>query len=330
LIFTFHTLASMKCANYFAMAMRQFPDVKHACLTDNYPGAQTFNTARVYRIGKDPSTATTIKTLSSDEYFLKTMGIRLMIGRDLHFGDTGSVLINESLARGLGLDAETVRGASISSWDGERYKIAGVIKDFNFQSLHDSVGPFMVVYKSGQTVFNHLIINANSTRYSSLLSRMETVWKERVFVGDFDYRFLSDEIELLYKPEIIMARIINSFSIMAVIISCLGLVGLAAFNAERRTKEIGIRKVMGASVTGIVRLLSMDFLRLIAISFLIGVPIGWWVMNRWLTFWVSHIQIPWWAFGIAGGATIVAGMSVVCFQAAKAAVVNPIDSLRAV
>jgi putative ABC transport system permease protein len=192
------------------------------------------------------------------------------------------------------------------------------------------VAPFMVVYKSGATDFNHLIIKANSTRYSPLLSQMETMWKQRVFVGDFDCRFLSDEIDLLYKTEIIMSRIINSFSIMAVIISCLGLFGLAAFNAEQRTKEIGIRKVLGASVTGIVQLLSMDFLKLIGISFLIGIPIAWLVMNRWLTIFVYHIQIPWWIFGIAGGSAIVAGMAVVSFQAARAAVVNPVESLRAV
>jgi putative ABC transport system permease protein len=330
LVFTFHTRASMKCANYFAMSMRQYPGVKNACLTDNYPGARTYKTARVYRIGNDPSTATGIKTLSSDEYFLKTMEIPLISGRDLRFADTGSVLINQSLARGLGLDEATAAGRSIASWDGERYTIAGVMKDFNYQSLHDTVAPFMVVYKSGATDFNHLIIKANSTQYSSLLSQMEAMWKQRVFVGDFDCRFLSDEIDLLYKTEIIMSRIINSFTIMAVVISCLGLFGLAAFNAEQRTKEIGIRKVMGASVAGIVQLLSVDFLKLIGISFLIGIPIAWLVMNRWLTIFVYHIQIPWWIFGVAGGSAVVAGMTVVSFQAARAAVVNPVESLRAV
>jgi len=258
------------------------------------------------------------------------MGIPLVSGRDLHYRDTGMVLINQSLARGLGLDVATAPGTTIFSWDGERYTIAGVMKDFNYQSLHETVAPFMVVYTFGETAFDHLLINANSTQYSSLFNRMEAIYKQRVFVGDFDCKLLSDEIALLYKTEIIMSRIINSFTVMAIIISCLGLFGLAAFNAEQRTKEIGIRKVMGASVSSIVKLLSVDFLQLICVSFLVGVPIAWWVMNKWLTVFVYHIQIPWWTFGIAGGATIVAGMTVVSFQAAKAAVVNPVESLRAV
>jgi putative ABC transport system permease protein len=330
LLITFHTRVSMKYANYFATAVRQFPEVKVASLTDNYPGAQRYQATRVYRTGTDPARATSIKRLSSDEYFLQTMGIPLISGRDLHFRDTGMVLINQSMARGLGLDAATAPGTTIFSWDGERYTIAGVMKDFNYQSLHEMVAPFMVVYTSGETAFNHLLINADFTQYSSLFSRMAAIYKQRVFVGEFDCRLLSDEIALLYKTESVMSSIINSFTVMAVIISCLGLFGLAAFNAEQRTKEIGIRKVMGASVRSIVQLLSVDFLQLICISFLVGVPIAWWVMNKWLTIFVYHIQIPWWTFGIAGGATIVAGMTVVSFQAAKAALVNPVESLRAV
>jgi len=330
LMVSFHTRVSMKYANYFATAIRQLPEVKVASLTDNYPGAQTYQTTRIYRTGTDPAAATSVRTLSSDEYFLKTMGIQLISGSDLHFKDTGMVLVNQSMARGLGLDDASAPGTTIFNWDGERYTIAGVMKDFNYQSLHDTVAPFMVVYTFGEPAFNHLLVNANSIHLSSLLRQMGAIYKQRVFIDDFDCTLLSDEIALLYKTEIIMSRIINSFTIMAVIISCLGLFGLAAFNAEQRTKEIGIRKVMGASVNAIVQLLSVDFLKLICISFLIGVPIAWWVMNKWLTVFVYHIQIPWWTFGIAGGATIVAGMTVVSFQAAKAAVVNPVHSLRAV
>jgi putative ABC transport system permease protein len=330
LVVSFHSRVSMKYANYFAMAIRQIPEVKVVSLTDNYPGALIYQTARVYRIGADPATATSIKTLSSDEYFLKTMGIQLISGRDFHFKDTGMVLVNQSLASGLGLNAATAPGTTIFDWDGRHYMIAGVMRDFNFQSLHETVTPFMVAYSFGETALDHLLINANSKHYSSLLSRMEAIYKQRVFVGELDCKTLSDEIALLYKTEVIMSRIINSFTVMAIIISCLGLFGLAAFNAEQRTKEIGIRKVMGASVTGIVQLLSVDFLKLICISFLISVPIAWWVMNEWLKIFVYHIQIPWWTFGIAGGATIVAGMTVVSFQAAKAAVVNPVVSLRSI
>jgi putative ABC transport system permease protein len=197
LVASFHVRTSMKYANYFATAIRQIPEVKVASLTDNYPGAQTYQTSRVYRAGTDPATATGIKALSSDEYFLRTMEISLISGRELHFKDTGMVLISQALARGLGLDDATAPGTSIFNWEGQRYTVAGVMKDFNYQSLHEIVAPFMVVYTFGETAFDHLLVNANSDQYTSLLARMESIWKQRVFVGEFDCVPLSDEIGLL-------------------------------------------------------------------------------------------------------------------------------------
>lgn len=332
IVFTFHSYPAQKCANYFAIAMREFPDVTDACPADNYPGALSYRSDHLYLNGAVPATAINVQRMGSDEHFLKTMGIPLVGGRNLHFNDTGSVLVNQSMVRALGLELVTAPGSSIFNWDGTRYTIAGVMRDFNFQSLHDTVKPFMVVYKLGVRQFDHLIVSASSPHFSALLARMKRIWDRRVFVDPvgFTYRFLADEVELLYRPEIIMSRIISSFTIVALFISCLGLFGLIAFNAEQRAKEIGIRKVMGASVARIVQLLSMDFLRLISLSFAAGAPIAWWIMSRWLNAFAYHIRIPWWTFGIAGGAAIIIGMTVVCYQAFKAAVVNPVKSLQAV
>jgi putative ABC transport system permease protein len=330
--FKFHTAGAQKNANYFAIAMREFPDVTDACPADNYPGALSYRNDHLYLQGAPPGTAINVQTMSSDEHFLKTMGIPLIGGSNFHFADTGSVIVNQSMVRALGLDFAKAPGASILNWDGTRYTIVGVMKNFNYQSLHDTVSPFMVVYKLGFAQFDHLIVSAKGPRFSLLLARMAVIWKRRVFVDPvgFQYRFLTDEVELLYMPEIIMSRIISSFTIVALFISCLGLFGLVAFNAEQRTKEIGIRKVMGASVGRIVQLLSMDFLQLISLSFALGTPIAWWIMSRWLNVFAYHIQMPWWTFGIAGGAAIIIGMTVVSYQAFKAAVINPVKSLRAV
>jgi putative ABC transport system permease protein len=328
--FTFHTYGAQRTVNYFAIAMREFPDVTDACPADNYPGALSYQHDHLYLKGAPPATAINVQTMASDEHFLKTMGIPLVGGNNFNFADTGAVIVNESMARALGLDTAKAAGTSILNWDGTRYTIAGVMKNFNYQSLHDTVSPFMVVHKLGDGQFDHLIISANTSQFSSLLYRMGFIWNRRVFVEKFQYRFLTDEVELLYLPEMIMSRIISSFTIVALFISCLGLFGLVAFNAEQRTKEIGIRKVMGASVGRIVQLLSMDFLQLISLSFLLGVPIAWWIMSRWLNVFAYHIRIPWWTFGIAGGAAIIIGMTVVTYQALKAAVINPVKSLRAV
>lgn len=330
IVFSCNSRAGMACANYFAMVIRQLPEVREACLADNYPGAPSYQSDRIYRSGANPRTAVSVNTITSDEHFLKTMGIQLISGRDLTNNDTGSVIINQSLAQRLGLKPGNAPEVRLLSWDGAQYRIAGVMKDFNYQSLHQKVSPFMVVYQSGLAGAAHVIVSTSTTTYAPLLKKMEVIWKRRVFVDPFYYSFLTDKIQLLYKTEIILSRIIECFSVMAIFISCLGLFGLAAFNAEQRTKEIGIRKVMGASVTGIVRLLSADFLKLILISLLLATPIAWWVMERWLDIFIYHIAIPWWTFAIAGGATIAIGMVVVSYQAARAAVVNPVESLRAV
>jgi putative ABC transport system permease protein len=158
---------------------------------------------------------------------------------------------------------------------------------------------------------------------------MESLWKTRVFMAPFEFSFLSEDVQKMYETEMIMSRIINSFTVMAILISSLGLFGLAAFNAEQRTKEIGIRKIMGASVLRIVRLLSADFFTLICLSFLVAIPITWWIMDRWLKIFAYRIRISWWMFALSGGAAIAIAMTVVCFQAIKAAVVNPAKSLRA-
>lgn len=328
IVFTLGSYSGRLCADYFALGVRELPEVRDVCLADNYPGALSYQTARLYRSGGDALTATTVNTLSADEHFLKTMGIQLASGRDFTYSDTGSVLVNQSLARRLGLEPGNAPGAHVLSWDGARYTIAGVMRDFNYQSLRETVSPLMVIYRSGIAGASHVIVSSATTKYASLLSKMEVFWKNRVWVDPFSPAFLTDKIKLLYRTDIIMSRIIESFSVLAILISCLGLFGLAAFNAEQRTKEIGIRKIMGASVPGIVRLLSVNFLKLIVISLLLATPIGWWVMQKWLTFFVYHIDIPWWTFAFAGAAAIGIGMVVVSYQAAKAAVVNPVESLR--
>ena len=328
LVFNFHTYATRRCADYFAIALRQFPEIVDASRTDNYPGGTNYRDERIYTRGEDQTQAINTQTLSCDEHFLKTMGIQLISGRDFHTGDTGVVIINQTLARQLKLDSAQSPVTGIITASGRRYTIAGVMKDFNYQSLHEKVSPFMIAYEIKPDGFNHLIVRTTTRNYSALMARMEVFWRRRVFVAPFEWSFMTDVLKKMYDTELIMARIIDTFTVMAILISCLGLFGLAAFNAEQRTKEIGIRKVMGASVARIVRLLSADFFKLIGISIAVSVPITWWIMNNWLNALAYHIGIPWWLFAAAGGSVMIVAMSVVSFQAMKAAIVNPVESLR--
>jgi putative ABC transport system permease protein len=161
-----------------------------------------------------------------------------------------------------------------------------------------------------------------------MLGNIAAIWLKDVPATPFDYTFLDDKVQHQYQSETTMSHIINAFAGMAIVISCLGLFGLAAFSAEQRTKEIGIRKVLGASTGGIVRLLSGDFVKLVAIAFVIATPVAWWAMHQWLQAFVYKVTIAWWMFALAGLSAIIVALFTVSFQAIKAAVANPVKGLR--
>jgi len=200
------------------------------------------------------------------------------------------------------------------------------MKDYNFSSLHDNIRPQFLLYapEGGR----ELIVSTNSKDYTQLLAKLQKVWHKHLSDIPFQYRFVSDEVQKQYEAEAIFSNIIASFAGMAIFISCLGLFGLAAFNAEQRRKEIGIRKVLGASVTGVAAVLSKEFLKLIALSFLIGAPIAAWAMNQWLQGFAYRVSISWWMFVVSGLLALFIALATISFQAVKAALANPINSLR--
>jgi putative ABC transport system permease protein len=173
-----------------------------------------------------------------------------------------------------------------------------------------------------------MTVSVNSHDYKALLGKIQTVWEKDLPGVPFEYSFLDDEVQKQYQTEISLSQIINSFTIIAILISCLGLFGLAAFSAEQRRKEIGIRKVLGASVAGVVGLLSKEFMWLVGIAFIIATPIAWWTMHKWLDAFAYKVPISWWMFAGAGVLSILIALLTVSFQAIKAAIANPVRSLR--
>jgi len=173
-----------------------------------------------------------------------------------------------------------------------------------------------------------MTVSVTSADYKSLLSKMETIWQKNMPGIPFTYMFLDQEVQKQYQAEISLSNIINSFTIMAILISCLGLFGLAAFSAEQRQKEIGIRKVLGASVAGVVGLLSREFIWLVGIAFVLATPLSWWAMHKWLEGFAYKVPVSWWMFAVAGILSIVIALFTVSFQAIKAALANPVKSLR--
>jgi putative ABC transport system permease protein len=328
IVLTFHTNDTQKKMNGLASDLQHLLEVVSVSRTSNTFGAGSYFDWGVFLPGGNGVDAIDQQNLYSDENFVKTMGIKIISGRNLMQNDSGKVMINETLAKRLGLNPLKAMGKLLLTDDSHKYEIAGVMKDFNYKSLHDNIDPFMVIYAPKANEVNNLIVNTNAKNYASFLNKVEAVWHKNLPQTPFDYTFMNDRMQKAYENDIVLSKIINSFTLIAILISCLGLFGLTAFSAEQRSKEIGIRKVLGASVSGIVQLLSKDFLKLVAISFVIASPIAWWVMNKWLQAFVYRVTITWWMFALSGIAALFIALATISFQAFKAALANPIKSLK--
>ncbi|HEX3383583.1 MAG TPA: FtsX-like permease family protein, partial [Mucilaginibacter sp.] len=332
LIFSFYTGDTQKKMTAFSTDLQQLSEVKAVSRSNNYLSQFVARDHGVYPPGGNLATAIDAQNMDTDEKFVKANGIKIISGRDFHIKDTAKVLINETLCRRLGLTPEKAPGTRLYSGDSDGSKnyvdVVGVMKDFNYNSLHGEVKPFMLFYSGDPNAFSFMTVSVSSNDYKSVLSKIENIWHKDIPEAPFEYAFLDQEVQKQYSAEISLSQIINSFTIMAILISCLGLFGLAAFSAEQRRKEIGIRKVLGASVAGVVGLLSKEFIWLVGIAFIIATPIGWWTMHKWLDAFAYKVPISWWMFAGAGMLSILIALLTVSFQAIKAAIANPVRSLR--
>lgn len=331
IVFSFYTGSSQSKMHVFGMDLRKLPEVSSVTEANNYLSQFVGQDHAVFLEGGSMNTGVDAQNITTDEFFAKTYGIKVITGRDFRLNDSGKVLINETMLHKLGLTAEKAPGTRLYSQYAPNpvtwVEIAGVMKDFNYNSLHKDVKPFMLVYdpKAG---LNELTVAVKSNNYKTLLSKMELIWRTHLPETPFEFAFLDDQVQKQYESEITLARIINSFTMMAILISCLGLFGLAAFSAEQRRKEIGIRKVLGAGVMNLATLLSKDFLKLVLVAILIATPIAWWAMDKWLQAFAYKINISLWMFAAAGLLAVLIALFTVSFQAIRSALANPVKSLR--
>jgi putative ABC transport system permease protein len=336
LIFSFYTNDVQAGIPSFTTDLRNLADVKAVSVANNYLGQPVPNSWEYSLHPNDEAGGRDTKMMFTDEFFMSTNGIHLLGGRDFRGTDSAKVLINETFARRLGLTPETAPGKRLypkmggdSSW----FEIAGVMKDFNFNSLHDEISSFMLVYldnnvKKAMKGASHVMISTTSHDYTSLLEKIETSWRSHFSALPFEYAFQDEAIQKQYAIETTMSHIIRSFTLMAIGISCLGLFGLAAFSTEQRGRELSLRKILGASVKSLVFLLTKDFLKLICVAFLIATPIAWWAMNTWLQGFAYRISADWWMFASAGGITLTLVFITIGFRTLSAAVASPVKSLR--
>ncbi len=277
--------------------------------------------------------ASQIKALRYDveDNYIPTLDMKMAYGRNFSkefVTDSSGIILNETAARvfGWGKNApgHTIRHRENNGSE-KTYTVIGVVKDFHFKSLHESISPLvMTLSKNSGT----LIAKIKTTDMAGLLSTTKKNWDALNPEEPFSYSFLNDRYNNTYQAEQNTALILGLFAGLTIFVACLGLFGLATFTAEQRTKEIGIRKVLGASVTGIVSLLSKDFLKLVSIAFIIASPVAWFMMNKWLQDFAYRISISWTVFAIAALLAIVIAIISVSFKAIKAAVANPVKSLR--
>jgi len=332
LIFSFYTGDAQQKMKPFSIDLQQLSEVKAVSLSNNYLSQFVGRDHGVFLAGGNGANAIDAQNMDTDEKFVKANGIKIIAGRDFHIKDTLKTLINETLCKRLGLKPEKAPGTRLYSQylNGpvSYVDVVGVMKDFNYNSLHGGVRPFMLLYNGDPNAFSFITVSVSSKDYKNLLGKIASVWQKDLPGVPFEYTFLDQEVQKQYSAEISMSQIINSFTIMAILISCLGLFGLAAFSAEQRQKEIGIRKVLGASVAGVVGLLSTEFVKLVAISFVIATPLAWYGTHQWLRAFAYKVPVSWWMFALAGLMSILIALLTVGFQAIKAAIANPVKSLR--
>lgn len=266
-----------------------------------------------------------------DDRYIPTLGMQLVKGRNFspdYPTDSMGVILNEAAVALLGWK-DPLKERLYQPDDSMRprvFPVIGVVRDFNFSSMHDKIGPVVMTLADNR---RNLAIRLRPGDIHSSVRTIETKWRGFARGVPFNYTFMDDDFNKLYHAEAQTGRLFVVFAVFAILIACLGLFGLVTYATEQRTKEIGIRKVLGARVTRIVALLSRDFAKLVLIAALIAFPVAWWAMHQWLQSFTYRTDINWWIFPLAGAAALLIAMATMCFQTIRAALANPVSSLRA-
>jgi putative ABC transport system permease protein len=279
----------------------------------------------------DARRVTVMTTLFVDEHYIPTLGMKMVKGRNFSKDfptDSVGIILNESAAELLGMKDplnEKMYRPKDNNMTPLALHVVGVVKDFNFNSMHEKVGPLIMQLADNR---GKMAIRLRPGTATAMVHQIESRWQTMAHGLPFSYTFMDNDFNNLYHAEQQTGQVFITFAIFAILIACLGLFGLVTYATEQRMKEIGVRKVLGAKVTGIVALLSKDFTRLVLISALIAFPLAWWGMNQWLQSFAYRIGVSWWIFVVAGSAALVIALFTVCAQTVRAALANPVKSLR--
>ncbi len=314
----------------FKQALTTIPAVKSVSLSSSVPGSGNNGAYSEIENSKGDLQIANLDLYFVDFDYIKQYEMKIVAGRafarEFMTDTTQAMILNETAVRLFGYSSpQQAIGRRFKQW-GREGNIIGVVKDFHFRSLQQDIKPLTMRIEPGGSQL--VSIKMGMTNVPATLATIETKWKALVPNRPFSYQFLDELFDKQYRAEERFGKLFFNFAVLAIFISCLGLLGLAAYSTMQRTKEIGVRKVMGASVTSIVNLLSKDFLKLVIISFFIAAPAAWYFMHKWLEGFAYNTPIAWWIFALAGIMALVIALFTISFQAIRAALVNPVKSLK--
>ena len=306
----------------------QVPGVTDIGGSSYYPSQRVFGDFGGHLPGTDPSKLTLIHYSGMTPNYLKTAGMKLIAGRDIRANDSTQTVVNEAVLSALGIPIEEALSTKIAStYEGETdyYDIVGVVENFHFAPLTETIAPMAIFNNTNP---GWLVVRSKTTDFKALLAQLKNKWDAFSSETPFEYAFVDERVNELFAQEERLAKISMVFTILAILISCLGLFGLVSYVAEQKKKEIGIRKVLGATINSIVQLLAKDFIKLVGIAFMIASPIAYYFMRQWLDGYSYRIELHWWVFALAGGSAVLITLITVSFQSLRSALANPVKSLR--
>lgn len=320
----------------FRQELLNLPGVANASISTSLPYQDSFTDYYVPQAPDNASAADKNIALSSfivDDAFVPVMKIQLLNGRNFsrEFADSASVILNSTAAKQIGWQDPIGKYITYPGGNNVKFKVIGIVKDFNTESLHSQVTPFALFYtasNSYHTNSSYVSIRLKPGDYAKVIGSIQNKWKQFMPDSPFEYSFMDSEYDALYRTDQTIGKVFGIFTFLSLTVACLGLLGLAIYTAERRNKEIGIRKVLGASVQNVVTMLSKDFLKLVVLASVIAFPIAWYAMSKWLQDFAYPTAINWWIFALAGVLMLVIALATVSFQSIKAALSNPVKSLR--
>jgi putative ABC transport system permease protein len=316
--------------NALINACKALPPVAALCRSMSFPGIDPAGYS-MSQPGHDDRT-TFIGVNRVTEGFEQVLGLDFLAGKTLpskaENDTTSEVVLNEAAVKFLGWTPEEAIGKTPPNLFQWPTTIVGVVKDFHFESLHQPIGPFAFSNANRLGWRPYLLVKMRTGDLPGTMAQLEAAYKKHLPTAAFEYTFLDEHLAKLYQGEQRLAKVVFVFTLLTIFISCLGLFGLAAFTAERRTKEIGVRKVLGASVAGVVALLAKDFLKPVLVAIALATPLAWWFIAKWLQGFAYRVELSGWYFALAGTLAVAIAFLTVSFQSVKAALANPVESLR--